>query len=162
MLKLLPVTALALGLSGGVALADHGRAGDHRGVSVEHRAAPEHVVVRGNVGGHGAVAVRDHRDFRGGYDRARYDHGYRAGYGGRVVVNGGPRYYGGYARRPIYVGRPVIRERYYNHYRRPALVVENYGARPGYFWVSGAWGWNGGEWIWTPGYYQPDDSYEGY
>ena len=162
MLKLLPVTALALGLSGGVAFADHGRGGDHRGASVEHRAAPAHVIDHG--GGRGGVVVRDHRDFHGGYDRGYrggYDHGYRGGYGGRVVVaNGGPRYYGGYARRPIYVSRPVIRERYYNYYRRPTLVVENYGPREGYFWIGGAWGWNGGEWIWTPGHYEPDAAYD--
>jgi len=150
MLKLLPVTALALGLSGGVALADHGRGGDHRGASGEHRSAPDH------GGGRGGEVVRDHREFRGGYD-----HGYRGGYGGRVVVaNSYPRYYGGYARQPIYVGRPVIRERYYNYYQRPTLVVENYGPRAGYFWIGGAWGWNGAEWIWSPGHYEPDAAYD--
>jgi hypothetical protein len=158
MLKLLPVTALVLGLSGGVALADHGRGGDHRAASVEHRAAPAHTVVHGG----GNVVVRDHRDFHGGYERGYrgYDHGYRGGYGGRVVVNNGPRYYGGGGyRRPIYVGRPVIRERYYNHYRRPALIVESYGPREGYFWTGGAWSWDGGEWIWAPGHYEPDPAY---
>ena len=158
MLKLLPVTALALGLSGGVALADHGRGGDHRGASGEHRSAPDH------GGGRGGEVVRDHREFRGGYDhgyRGGYDHGYRGGYGGRVVVaNSYPRYYGGYARQPIYVGRPVIRERYYNYYQRPTLVVENYGPRAGYFWIGGAWGWNGAEWIWSPGHYEPDAAYD--
>ncbi|HET9619775.1 MAG TPA: hypothetical protein VFP84_00315 [Kofleriaceae bacterium] len=103
--RLIPLTALVLGLSSGVAAADR--------VVVEHRGP-----------------VRN-----------------------TVVVRGG--YRGGYARRPIYVGRPVIRERYYNRWHRPALIVEDYGPRPGYVWVRGHWGWNGGEWIWTPGYYNP-------
>jgi hypothetical protein len=60
-------------------------------------------------------------------------------------------------RRPIYMSRPVIREHYYNRYHRPAVIVENYGPRPGYIWVRGHWGWSGGEWMWTPGYYNPVD-----
>jgi hypothetical protein len=150
MLKFLPMTALALGLSGGVALADRG--GDHRGTS-EHRSAPQHnVVVRDHHetrgGGRDAVVVRDHR----GWDR-----------GGRVVVRNEPRYHNNYNynRRPIYVSRPVIRQRYYSYYRRPALIVESYGAMPGYYWVRGQWTWDGNEWIWQPGHYQPDEGYYG-
>jgi len=57
------------------------------------------------------------------------------------------------------VSRPIIRERYYNYYRRPALIVENYNTQPGYFWVAGAWTWDGAEWIWQAGHYQPDPNY---
>jgi hypothetical protein len=154
MMKLLPLTALALSLSGGVALADH-RGGDHRG-SYEHRGASQ-------------VVVRDHRDWHGngGYIRERHDvHGGWNG-GGRVVFrNDGYRHDGyrndGYryvSRRPIYVSRPIIRERYYNYYRRPALIVESYNTMPGYYWVAGTWTWDGAEWIWQPGHYEPDQSY---
>jgi hypothetical protein len=62
-------------------------------------------------------------------------------------------------RRPIYVQRPAIRYRYYNYYQRPAILVENYPAQPGYYWVAGAWSWSGYEWIWTPGHYEPDANY---
>lgn len=149
MRKLIPVTALVLGLSGGVALADrdHGRGdhgrGDHRSAHVERREAPRHVVDRGHNGGF----VRDHRDNRG-WDR------------GRVVVRNDHNYRH-YDRRPIYVSRPVIRERYYNYYRRPALVVENYNPMAGYYWVNGSWSWSGYEWTWQPGHYEPDPAYYG-
>jgi len=56
----------------------------------------------------------------------------------------------------------VIREHYYNYYRRPQLIVENYGAQPGYYWVAGAWNWDGYQWCWQPGHYEPDASYEQY
>jgi hypothetical protein len=82
--------------------------------------------------------------------------------GGRVVVRNDPRYYRNYHngyRRPIYVSRPIIRERYFNYYRRPALIVENYNAMPGYYWVAGGWTWNGYEWNWTAGHYEPDPNY---
>ena len=144
MTKLLPLTALALGLSSGVAFADrhgggHGR-GDHRAaVQVEHR---------------GSV-VRDHRNWNRGNVVVR-DHGWRDR--GRVVVHNRP-YYRNVVRRPIYVSRPIIRDHYYNYYRRPALIVENYNTMPGYYWVPGAWTWNGYEWMWQPGHYQPDPNY---
>ncbi len=160
MKKLIPLTALALGLTGGVALADR----DHgsRSASVEHRGNSNHgttTVVRdhgnayrgnGNWNHGNTVVVRDNHN------------GYRNWNGGnRVIVNShyGHGYGYGYARRPIYVSRPIIRERYYNYYRRPALIVENYNAQPGYFWVAGAWSWSGAEWIWQPGHYQPDAGY---
>lgn len=159
MLKFLPLTALALGLSSGVALADHHREYS-RGATYEHRAP---------------VVVRDHRGYdnrgweRRGYDNRGWDR--RGGYENRVVVRDRGWYGGGgayvhdgasyrhFVRRPIYVSRPVIRERYYNYYRRPALVVESYGPRDGYYWVAGAWSWNGFEWIWQPGHYEPDPNY---
>src|SRR5215470_13439083 len=100
MMKLLPLTALALGLSSGVALADrHG--GDHRSYS-DHRAA---VVERR------APVVRDHREFRGGavirgsgdWHRGNVvrDGGWR---GNRVIVHDRP-YYRNVVRRPIFVSR---------------------------------------------------------
>jgi hypothetical protein len=143
MLKLIPLTALALGLSSGVALADHR---DHRGDG--HR---DRIVVQ-----HGGPNVRDHR---GGTVVVR-DHGWHNG-GNRVIVRNG--YRGGYGyhsvRRPIFVSRPVIHARYYNYYRRPAVLVENYAPMAGYYWVPGAWSWTGYEWTWTPGHYQPDPNY---
>ena len=79
-------------------------------------------------------------------------------YSNRVVVHNAPRYHS-VVRRPIFVARPVIHQRYFSYYQRPALIVENYSATPGYFWVPGAWSWNGYEWIWQPGHYQPDPNY---
>jgi len=146
MLKALSLSALVLGLSGGVALADHGRGGDHRGASVEHRPAPQsRVVIRDHHEWHGGGGnvVRDHRDWNGG---------------GRVIVRNEARYHR-VDRRPIYISRPVIRERYYNYYRRPAVIVENYNTMPGYYWVAGGWAWNGYEWVWQAGHYEPDPSY---
>jgi hypothetical protein len=58
--------------------------------------------------------------------------------------------------------RPAIRHRYYNYYRRPALIVENYNSMPGYYWVYGKWTWNGYEWVWYPGHYEPDPNYVDY
>ena len=155
MLKLLPLTALALGLSGGVALADHGRGGDHRGTVVEHRSAPQGRIEVSHGGGNGVV--RDHRDWSGG-GRAWNGGGRAWNGGGRMIVRNEPRYHR-YERRPVYVSRPVIRERYYNYYRRPALIVENYNPMAGYYWVAGGWTWDGYEWLWQEGHYQPDPSY---
>ena len=166
--KVLPLTALALGLSSGAAFADRGH--DHHGDS--HR---ESVVVRDH-GGRGNVVVRDHGGYRGGNVVVRdngyrgnvviRDHGgYRGGYrdGGRVIVRGEPRYsrnyYHNVNRRPIFVSRPYIGHRYFNYYQRPSLIVENYNAMDGYYWVPGQWQWSGYEWIWQPGHYQPDPNY---
>ena len=138
MLKFL-LTALVLGLTGGVALADRGGGHDRHGH--EYRGAP-----------HGRAAVREHRDWRG-RGAVRERHGWN---GGRPGYRKDHHHF---VRRPIYVSRPVIRHRYYNYYQRPALIVENYGARPGYFWVTGRWTWDGFEWIWQPGHYEPDPRY---
>ncbi len=160
MLKFIPLTALALGLSSGVALADHHggpyAGGDHRTAVVERHGSP--------------AVVRDHREFHGGGVVVRGGHEFHGGGfvregrewhgGGNVIVRGGG-YHGDYARRPIYVRRPIIRERYYDYYRRPAVVVENYGPVTGYYWVAGSWQWNGYEWIWQPGHYEPDPNYAG-
>jgi hypothetical protein len=167
MMKILPLTALALGLSSGVALADRGhgdqRGNDHRGSVVvrDHRGGggDSHrgtttVVQRGGGYNNNRVVVREPRyvGYHGGYHNNSY--GYRSG--GYQAV-----------RRPIFVSRPVIRERYFNYYRRPALIVENYNSMPGYYWVPGAWTWSGAEWVWQQGHYQPDPNaaesyYDGY
>ena len=158
-MKILPLTALALGLSSGVALADrHGgdhRSFDHRSAVVERR-APQ--VVRDHRDFHGGAFVRGGSDWhRGGFVR---DGGFRGGFhgGGRVIIHDRP-YFRNVVRRPIFVSRPIIREHFYNYYRRPALIVENYAPMPGYYWVAGHWYWDGYEWLWEPGHFQPDPSY---
>jgi hypothetical protein len=150
MFKVLPLTALALGLLGGVAQADHGRGGDRRGRFVERHAAPHHTAVRDHHGWRGGgrgVVVRDVRDHRDGNR------------GGRTIIRGERHHPHHIVRQPIYVSRPVIRERYYNYYRRPAVIIESYNPMAGYYWVAGRWAWNGYEWIWQPGHYEPDPSY---
>jgi hypothetical protein len=163
MLKLLPLTALALGLSSGVALADHrgdSYRGDHRAVAVEHRGGP---AIRDHREFRGGAVVRGGAEFRGGGEwrgRGFVREGRDWRGGGRVFVRNEP-YYRGYhnVRRPIFVSRPIIREHYFNYYRRPALFVENFAPMAGYYWVPGTWTWNGYEWIWQPGHYQPDPNY---
>ena len=126
------VSTLALGLSGGAAFADHFRGGGAvRGGGSVH------------VGGgyRGGVVARGGAVYGG---RAYYGGGYRAGYRAGWGV-----------RAPIYMREPVIREHYYNYYRPPGLLIENYGPMDGYIWVRGHWAWNGFEWIWQPGHYQP-------
>jgi hypothetical protein len=163
MLKILPLTALALGLSSGAAFADRGHGGDR-----DHRGRYEHRDRRGDHRGdhRGSVVVRDGRGRDYGRGRGTVvvrDHGRNYWRGGsRVIVRGEPRYRDYGHRRPIYVSRPVIHHRYYNYYRRPALIVENYNSIDGYYWVRGSWSWNGFEWIWTPGHYEPDPNYYGY
>ena len=78
------------------------------------------------------------------------------GGGGRVVVHHTP-----VARvAPVYAGgRQVVRTRYYDQRMRPGIIVENYGRRPGYYWVPGNWQWDGREWIWYPGRYEVDQAY---
>jgi hypothetical protein len=156
MKKLIPLTALVLGLSGGVALADRGH--DHGGrATVDHRGG--NTVVREH--GRGNVVVREHNTYNRGNVVVRDRGGWNNHGGGRVIVRNENWHRGGYVRRPIYVSRPYIGTHYYNRWSRPALIVENYGPRDGYFWVPGAWTWNGAEWIWYPGHYQPDPNYVG-
>jgi len=54
---------------------------------------------------------------------------------------------------------PGGRARYFDADRRPPLMIENYGRRPGYYWISGAWQWDGLEWVWYPGHYEVDPNY---
>jgi len=147
MKKILTLTAIALGLSGGVALADrdHGRGGrsevrDHRG---------DRVVVRDR----GRVDTRVRVDNRRTYNNNRV----------RVVrerpaFRNNRFYFSGGTYRQYH--RPVINVRYRDYYRRPALVVENYDPMPGYIWMAGQWSWNGYEWIWMNGHYEVDQSYQ--
>jgi hypothetical protein len=160
--KLLPLTALALGLSSGAAFADRGH-DSHRGDSHRGDSHRNTVVVRDHGGNRGGnVVVRDHGGYRGNTVVVRDHGGYRGG-SGRVIVRGEPRYnrnyYHNVVRRPIFVSRPVIRHRYFNYYQRPSLIVESYNSMAGYYWVPGHWAWSGYEWIWQPGHYQPDPNY---
>ena len=79
----------------------------------------------------------------------------------RVVVQSRPGYVQRprVVRRPIFVKAPVIQYRYTNYYQRPQILVENYPAQSGYYWVAGSWSWNGYEWVWTAGHYEPDPNY---
>ncbi len=131
-------------LSTGIAVAGpHGGGGatvrDHRGDAGGGAVVRDH---RGDAGG-GAV-VRDHRGYAGGGAIVRDHRGPVHVSGGRYVFPGGVvRTY----------RAPVIRARYYNYYRRPALIVESYEPVPGYVWARGNWRWNGVEWLWVPGYW---------
>ena len=154
-MKRIILAIAAVALAGGVASADrfHGGRGGGRGGGEWH----------GGNGGGRSVVVRDHREggvrvtpsYRGngGY-RGNWNRGYRYE---RPVYNSGYGY--GYARQPIYVDRPIIRQHYYDYRYRPGVIVENYPARDGYYWVAGQWSWDGYEWQWTPGHYEPDPAY---
>ena len=135
---------IALTAFGGVASADHWRGGG------THRAQGGVVVTPSRGGGH----------WQSSRPRYTYSRGYHRGYNRGYTIRPQIRYR--YVRRPIYVQRPVIQYRYYDYYQRPSVLVENYGARPGYYWVSGQWSWNGYEWLWTPGHYEPDPNATGY
>jgi hypothetical protein len=127
--RVLILSSLALALSGGAAFADRYRGGGARG------------------GGYVSHPVASR-----GYSAPRSSgYGYRGGY----AVRGGFGVRSGYDRRPIYMRGPVMREHYYNYYRRPAYITESYAAMDGYVWVRGDWTWDGAEWIWQPGHYQP-------
>jgi hypothetical protein len=150
-MKRIILAIAAVALAGGVASADRwhgGRGGEGR---VEHSSREGGVRVTPSYRG----------NYNGGY-HGTYNAGYRGNWNGgyryeRPVYNGGYRY--SYARRPIYVERPVIRTHYYDYRYRPQILVENYPVRDGYYWVAGQWTWNGSEWLWTPGHYEPDPNY---
>jgi hypothetical protein len=134
-MKRIILAVAAVALAGGVASADRWHGG----------------------GGHREVVVRNHRE--GGVRvtpsyRGNWNGGYRYS---RPYYTGGYRYH--YARRPIYVQRPIIRTHYYDYRYRPQIIVENYPVQAGYYWVAGHWDWNGYEWLWTPGHYEPDPNY---
>jgi len=146
------ITALvALTALGGVASADRSHGNNHH--HNNNRGSWNH-----SARANGGVTVRESRPV------VRYQSNYRSNYR--------PRFNGSYSssyrysrpsvrivRRPIFVQRPVIRYHYYNQYQRPTLLVENYPARDGYFWVAGQWTWNGYEWMWQAGHYEPDPNY---
>ncbi len=142
MKRIITLTALVLGLTGGIAAADRGRGG------------------WGNRDNRDRWDNRDHRTDRRWSDRRdnRFDRRDRV----RVVrtrpaFRDGRWYFAGGFHRPYY--RPVINVRYRDYYRRPAVIVENYDNVPGYTWVAGSWNWNGYEWIWAQGHYEIDTSY---
>lgn len=139
-MKRIILAVAAVALAGGVASADrfHG----NRGGGAWHGGGGHGVVVRGHEGGV-RVTPSYHGTYRGTYSRPVYNRGYRYNY----------------ARRPIYVQRPIIRTHYYDYRYRPEVIVENYPVQPGYYWVAGQWNWNGYEWLWTPGHYEPDPAY---
>jgi hypothetical protein len=154
------ILALAcVGLAGGVASADrfHGSRGGgsfHNGGSVtvrDHRGGGEwHGAREGGVRVTEGARWNNRPVYHGGYENR--------GYGNRGYYNGGYRY-SNVVRRPIYVERPYIRERYYDYRYRPSLIVENYPVRDGYYWVAGQWTWDGYEWQWQPGHYEPDPNW---
>jgi len=99
-------------------------------------AADEHHQNRGGYRGGHVERVRPYRDYHAynrGYYNPRYERGFRYSYG---------------------YGRPYYGRHYYDYYHRPALIVEDFVAQPGFIWVRGHWDWNGYEWIWVPGHYQ--------
>ena len=150
-MKIITMSALIVALSSGAAFADrHGGGGGGGGF---HGGGGGHATVVHNGGGgggtrwSGGVSVRS---------EPRLEHRYNGGGYNRGYVGGGYRY----DRRPIYVGRPIIRERYFDYRFRPRIIVENYAPMAGYYWVPGGWQWNGYEWLWQPGHYQPDAAYD--
>jgi hypothetical protein len=158
MRKVLPLTALILCLASGAALADrdrHDRGRDRRHDNRGH-VDRDH---RGDWNRGNRVVIRDrgdrHRDRVIIRNEPRHDRHYNNNHYRHYNNN----HYRHVVRRPIYVSRPIIRHRYYNYYQRPALIVENYNTMPGYYWVRGAWRWDGYEWIWEPGHYEPDPNY---
>jgi hypothetical protein len=163
-MKIITMSALILALSSGAAFADrHGHGGGGGGGGWHGGGG---VAVHGgggggwHGGGGGGVAVREHRGGGGGWGGGVAVHSYdRGGYHYNTGYRGG--YYGGGwgVRRPVYVNRPYIRERYFDYRIRPRIIVENYAPMAGYYWVPGEWQWNGYEWLWQPGHYEPDAAY---
>lgn len=153
MRRIISLTALAIAMSGGVALANPGRSS--------------------------SSGVRDHR---GGYSQGGGSwNGGRSSSG--HTVNPGYRHsgdgtYGSGTRSPIYVQRdnrfyfsggvtrsyqrPVMRQRYFNYAARPAVIFESYQPMAGYDWSPGQWQWDGSEWIWLPGHYETAATHAGY
>jgi hypothetical protein len=154
MKRIITLTAIALGLSGGVALADrfNGGRGGHSDIR-DHRNDRPVVRDRGDNRWRG----NDNR-WRGDDNRWRGDNRSRVRVERvRPTFRNNRFYFSGGTYRTY--NRPVINVRYRDYYRRPALVVENYDAVPGYIWTAGQWQWNGYEWTWIAGHYDVDQSY---
>jgi len=134
----LALTALAVSLMGGIALADHerGRGGERERGGERGRVVERHERDR--------VVVAPRNEYRG--DR----HVYINRDNNRFNFRGGE--YRTYH-------RPVIRERYYDYRYRPRMIVESYDAMPGYVWIQGGWQWNGAEWQWFGGHYVVEGGY---
>ena len=157
MRRIIPLTLLALMLSGGVALADRdgrGRGRDHQGgvrvAPTRHDRTPD----RGDRRDRRYDRRADRRNDRRADRRDRVVRVQRA----RPAFRNNRFYFAGGVSRP-YV-RPVVNVRYRDYNRRPAIVVENYDAMPGYVWIQGGWQWTGYEWSWQPGRYDVDVSYQ--
>jgi len=156
MKRIITLAAIALGLSGGVALADRSNGGrGGRSEVRDHR--NDRPVVRNNDRRDNRWRGNDNR-WRGN-DNRRYDNRTRV----RVVrerpsFRGNRFYFSGGTYREYH--RPVINVRYRDYYRRPALIVENYDPMPGYLWIQGSWNWTGYEWSWVPGHYEVDQNYQ--
>ncbi|MBL9012695.1 MAG: hypothetical protein JNL83_00870 [Myxococcales bacterium] len=154
MKRIITLTALVLGLTGGIAAADRGRDGWRDRDRINDRRDNNRWDRRDNRW--------DRRDSRWDRRDNRWDRR------DRVRVNrvrpwfrDGRWHFHGNTYRSY--TRPVINVRYRDYYRRPALVVENYDPVPGYIWVQGNWSWNGYEWVWLSGRYEIDQSYnDGY
>lgn len=147
MRKIIALTAIALGLSGGVALAD-GRSSPTSNVR-DHRGGVS--VGLGTSFGTGSFGGNAHSF--GGPNRSG------TGYQGvaPVYANRGTfRFSGGFTRPLI---RPRVNARYTSYNQRPAPVAQNYQSVAGYIWIAGQWQWNGYEWIWQDGHYEPDPAY---
>lgn len=152
MRRIIPLTLLALLLSGSVALADRDGRGRDRDRQGGVRVAPTRYDRTPDRGDR-----RDRRDRRYDRRRDRRDRVVRV-QRARPAFRNNRFYFAGGVTRP-YV-RPVFNVRYRDYSRRPAIVVERYDAMPGYVWIQGSWQWSGYEWMWQPGYYEIDASYQ--
>jgi hypothetical protein len=153
MKRIIIMTLAALTLSGGVALADRDRGrdrDDRRGDRWERRDRHDR---------HDRDRSRWTRNNDRRVDRSRWNGGVRVQRSRPTFRNNTFYFNGGHSR--VY-HRPVIRYRYRDYYRRPAIIVENYDPVPGYVWVAGQWNWNGYEWMWVNGHYEVDANYDGY
>lgn len=128
MRRIFSYTALALALSGGVALAD-----PNRPRTSEHRRS---------VAGHGDVGAQ-HR----GYTTATPAYGH-----GSIGASGASRNHGTVAvsRSHSNLGRPIIRD--HIDHQRAATVVDHHRATS--VWIPAAWQWDGHSWIWIEGRYE--------
>lgn len=149
-MKLIPMTLIALTLSGGVALAE----GRGRWRDTSHYQGG--TVVTPTYRNQGRARNTDRR-----YDNHRHVVVQRA----RPAFRNNRFYFAGgqYQR----YQRPAIQYQYRNYYHRPGLVSENMQHVDGYVWSPGQWEWNSYEWKWIPGHYDVDtsdqqSSYDGY
>ncbi len=142
MKRIITLTAIALGLSSGVALADH--RGGWRGGRSEIR---DHRYDR--------PAVRTYNDNNRGWNRR--DRNTVRVERVRPTFRNNRFYFAGGTYRTY--NRPVINAHYRDYYSRPALIVENYDPVDGYVWSAGTWEWNGYEWNWIAGHYEVDSGY---
>ena len=135
----LALTALAVSLMGGVALADHDR---DRGRGEHDRGERHERYERGHETRTYVEPRREYREYHP--DRHVYVNNNRFAFSGGVYRD---------------YRRPVIRERYRDYRVRPRMIVESYDPVQGYVWMPGAWQWNGAEWQWFGGHYVVEGAY---